>query len=396
MAAKILIVRWTGSAYDSLGGLLELTAQELAAEGAEVVVLPAEGPDMAQRVVEVARDGGFTFALTMSGIGSDIFIERQLAWEALKLPLFNWSCDHACYFPSRHALRSRYLLHGYVFPDHARYNVAHLSPNGAAFSVHVGIPPRTVFPGAPLPAARRNGRLVYFKSCADTNAIEANWRARNGPVLQRLLFSAAEELFHRSTGDFLPVLQRLGEPLGLALDGANVLALALIRELDAYIRHRRSNLLITALLNHPVDVFGVGWDHIPWSTGRGAAYRGVATWRSFVSELPRYLGCLSTNPLVEDSVHDRVFFALAAGVPPVSDANRFSRAHMPALSPYHFDFRPARIVATADAVLANPEEAVARTEATHAAMLPAFAMRRSAQQLLQFAGLYTVNARFGQ
>ena len=36
MANRVLILRWAGSAYDSLGGLLELTAHELAAQGFEV------------------------------------------------------------------------------------------------------------------------------------------------------------------------------------------------------------------------------------------------------------------------------------------------------------------------------------------------------------------------
>ena len=52
----------------------------------------------------------------MSGIGTDLSVDGKLIWEAAKVPLFNWNCDHPCYFPMCHAIRNSYLLHGYVFP----------------------------------------------------------------------------------------------------------------------------------------------------------------------------------------------------------------------------------------------------------------------------------------
>jgi hypothetical protein len=392
MADKILIIRWAGSAYDSLGGLLELTAHELAAEGFQVVMFALNDHDWQNQLVNLLRQGGFACALTMSGIGVELVADggRPL-WEAAKVPLFNWSCDHPCYFPSRHGVRSRFLLHGYVFPDHARYNIRHLNPNGMAFGVHIGMPPRSVFPDAPVPLADRNGRIMFSKSGRDTNAIEASWR-NYPPLLRQIMFAAAEELFHRSTADFVPALQRLGEPHGLLLDGNNELTLMLIREVDAYIRFRRGNLVVETLLRYPVDVFGTGWDHIPWPGAR-AGFHGSITWHAAVQRLSHYLGCLSINPLVEESVHDRVFFALAAGVVPVTDGNAFSRAHTPGLERYTFDFTRERIEHAVDALLSGPAEALARTEAAWQALAPDFSMRRAAQQIVQFTRLQGLNAR---
>ena len=234
----------------------------------------------------------------------------------------------------RHAIRNAYLLHGYVFPDHARYNIQHLSPNGSAFAIHLGIPSRNVFPEAPLPPAKRNSRIMFTKSGADINKIEALWRGY-APGPQRIVFAAAEELFARSTADFLPTLQRIAEPLGLFVDGNNQLTLLLIREVDAYIRFKRANLVMNAILRYPVDVFGTGWDHVNWD-GAAAQCHGAMTWRTMIDQLPRYVGSLSINPLVEESVHDRVFFALAAGVVPVTDGNAFTDKNMPALEVVSF------------------------------------------------------------
>jgi hypothetical protein len=338
------------------------------------------------------QQGDIAFALSMSGIGTDLVLRDQgLLWEATKVPMFNWSCDHPSHFPSRHAIRSRFLLHGYVFPDHARYNIRHLNPNGMAFSVHIGMPPRGLFPRVPLPLGERNGRIIFSKSGGDTNAIEATWRTRV-PAVRQILFDAAEALFHSSTEDFVPVLQRVAEPRGLLLDGNNELTLALLRELDFYIRYRRGNLVMQTLLDYPVDVFGTGWDHIPW-TGARAVFHGPITWRAAVEQLPHFLGCLSINPLVEQSVHDRVFFALAACVAPVTDGNTFSRANMPGLEPYYFDFTRERIAQAADALLADPAEALARTEAAWQALTPDFTMRRAAEQIVEFIALHGANAR---
>jgi hypothetical protein len=393
-ANRVLILRWAGSTYGALGGILDLMARELTSMGFNVAIFTTANPDWPHELIGVLKQGGISFALTMSGIGTDLAVDGKLIWETAKVPLFNWNCDHPCYFAQRHSIRNPYVLHGYVFPDHARYSIRHLRPNGAAFSVHIGIPPRSYFPHAPLPPASRNGRILFAKSGMDINQIEASWRGY-GPVLQQIAFAAAEELFLRSTADFLPTLQRIAEPAGLFLDGNSRLAMRLIRDLDEYIRYKRADLVTNTLRRYPVDIFGSGWDHIRNGSNAaatdGAKFHDAVTWPGMIEQLPNYLGCLSINPLVEDSVHDRVFFALAAGVVPISDSNGFSRARMPALEPYSFTFTTERIEQAVEAVLANPVEAIARTDEVWHALASPFGMRRSAWQIVQFAALYTLN-----
>ncbi len=390
MANKVLILRWAGSAYDSLGGLLELTAREFAAIGIDVTIFAADGTEWPKQLVQLLGQGDIAFALTMSGIGTDLMVDGKLIWETAKVPLFNWSCDHPCYFPRRHGIRSPYLLHGYVFPDHARFNIRHLNANGTAFAVHLGIPPRSLFANAPLVPDARNGRIMFTKSGADINRIEESWRKYSAD-LQHVVFAAAEELFTRSTADFVPVIQRIAEPRGLFMAPNNRVMLLLIRELDNYIRFKRANLMMDTVKQYPVDVFGSGWDHINWD-GAAAQFHGPATWRAMIDRLPHYSGCLSINPLVDGSVHDRVFFALAAGVPPISDENAFARATMPTLDKYMFDFTRERISQAVESVLASPAEAIARADDTFHTLSGPFGLARSARQIVQFAGLHPLNA----
>jgi hypothetical protein len=391
MAGKILILRWAGSSYDSLGGLLDLFAQEFRGLGLEVEIFFADGNDWPVQLVALLNTGQFVFAVTMSGIGADMKVDGTMVWEKTKVPLFNWNCDHPSHYPTRHIIRNQFVIHGYVFPDHARYNMAYLKPNGAAFAVHLGIPPRSLFASAPLPARSRNGRIMFSKTGGDTNATEAVWRTY-APVVREIIFAAAEELFARSTADFVPVLQRIAEPRGIFLAGDTKLAMMLIHQLDVYIRFKRANFVMASVLRFPVDVFGSGWDHVQWD-GAQARFHQAIPWQAMIEQLPQYSGCLSINPLIDESVHDRAFFALAAGVPPISDSNAFSRTYMPELEPYAFGFTRERIEQAVEAVLNAPEEAIARTETTLQQISIPFGMRRAARQIVQFASLNALNAR---
>jgi hypothetical protein len=286
-------------------------------------------------------------------------------------------------------VRSRHLLHGYVFPDHARYAVAHMHANGAAYAVHIGIPDRRRFADAPRPLSRRNGRFLFAKSGGDPAAIESRWRSFVDPV-GRILFAAAEELRGAQTAAFLPTVARIAERHGLHLDGANALLLQMLRELDACARVRNANTVLRAALAFPVDVYGDGWAHLGSGPSHARLF-GPVPFGKLETGLPEYLGSVSLNPLIDESVHDRVLFALAANVAPVSDSNRFSRAHMPELERYAFALTTDGVAAALQAVLDAPAEALARTEATWEAMLPEFSMRRSVERIASLATLSHAN-----
>lgn len=390
--ARILLFQWEGSAYDSLGGILRLAGEELADDGHEVLTLVADRPGWMDELKALIKRARPHCAIGMSGVGSDLLVDGdRLLWEAARVPFFSWNCDHPAYFKKRHAIRSPYLLHGYVFPDHARYALRHLNANGVAVFAHLGIPPRRIFGDAPRPLRSRNGRIVFAKSGGDTNAIEARWRGF-APLLRDLLFAAAEELMTQSTSAHLPTLQRLAEGRGLLLDGDSLFALQMIRELDAYIRFRRAGLVLDAIRPYPVDVYGAGWDHVDWGAG-AAAHRGRADWRAMIDLLPSYLGCVSTNPLVEQSVHDRSFFALAANVTPIADSNAFSRAHLPGLERYAFRFDAGSVAAAVEALLADPAAALEATETAWIGNAERFSLRASLRLILDAVKTASMNAR---
>lgn len=388
---KVVIVEWGGSGNDCLRGFLQFARAELERAGHRVHTLSIDDPLWVNKLVQWHEQERFELAIGMSGLGADAFLQdRRFLWEALKLPFFNWNCDFAAYYPTRHALRNPFLIHGYVFPDHARFAIDNLGGNGCAVAVHMGIPDRLAFPSAPCAAGQRNGRVLFAKSGGDLAGIEAKWRSMSRP-LGEILFRSAEELLPGgSVRDELGVVTRHARSFGIFLHGANTLCLTLLRETDNYVRIRRAHVVLEAALDFPIDVYGGGWERLR-TDGRRAQLKGAAPWGKVVSLFPQYVAALSTNPMVEESVHDRSFFGLAANVVPIADSNSFSRENLAELEEFTFRFDPLSVAAAIDRVLTQPIEALERTEACWNRVRDRFSMARSVAQIIDSAQLASLN-----
>lgn len=388
---KVVIIHWGSSAYDSLSALLTLAGREIK-DAYEVVDIAFETEGWEQTLKQTINGGQCAFALAMSGVGLHIQLpDSTMLWDAAKIPFFTWYCDHPAYFPARHATKSRYAIHGYVFPDHARYNRDHLNPNGAAYSVHYGIPSRANFCGEPLPLAERNGRILFAKSGGDPRAIRKRWRETLTRSLVAILDAATEALAGQPTAAFAGTIQAIADEFGLHLAPNGEMLLLLLREADNYLRAQRSTLLAEAIKPYPVDVVGRNWDHVDWS-GATARLGEPIPFAELAKRLPTYLGTLSLNPLIEHSAHDRVFCALATRTVPVSDTNPFIKANFPTLDAYGFRLNPDSVREAIEALLANPQRGLDATEAAFVVSLPRLSLRRSMAQIEEFCALHPLNS----
>lgn len=383
--ATACIVTARTSTYDSLSGLLRLLGDEFSRLGHEVVMTELGTPGAQERLVATLRAPGPKFAVTMSGIGLELrTTDRRLLWDAVQVPCFAWYCDHPGYFARRHRIQSPFVAHGYVFADHARFARDHVRANGAAFPVHLGIPDPATFGAGRGPG--HNGRILFAKSGWDPNAVEAAWRAELPVGMAYLLFDCIDAL----TAGGLPAvidpatIVQVAERHDVLLQVGGDLFNALFTRLDNHLRARKTTLLGSVLAGYPVDVFGGGWDHVRPPAGRvsgGAAFHGPVAFAELGRLLPSYLASASVNPNVEGSVHDRVFFALGAGVAPLFDGNAFSRAHLPGLEPLSFGYDRDSIAAAVDRLLADPDAALERSRAALTGAWPAFSMAASARRI---------------
>lgn len=379
----ICIVTANTTTYDSVYGILAMVGAELDGLGHEVQLLNLEAPDMAQRLNALLPRRAETVAIGMSGIGLEVRTnDQKLFWDAAQIPFFSWYCDHPSYFTRRHRIQSRYIVHGYVFPDHALFNRDFLQPENAVFGMHIGIPDPGFF-GAKSPE-NRNGRIVFAKSGWNTAALEQQYRAALPDVLVTILFEAIEAARGQTCGAFSDIITTIAAEHLIYLTPGDTVFNALLTRLDNYTRARRTEEVGAVLVDYPVDFVGGGWDQLAAKTNSPhARFLGAQSFEVVRSGLGSYLGAVSLNPNADLSVHDRVFFSLGAGTVPLFDANKFSMTHLPRLAPYSFGLEADSLRGAIETVLANPASAQAATAATLAEVYPRFSMRRSVQDIHQ-------------
>ncbi|HLG80326.1 MAG TPA: hypothetical protein VKY22_04875 [Bradyrhizobium sp.] len=377
----ICILSATNSAYLSVRGILLMAGAELDRLGHEVHIINLEEPDTSARIDALLPRRDEMIAIVMSGIGLEIRTkDGQLLWDAVQLPVFNWNCDHPSYFMRRHRFESRYIVHGYVFPDHAVFNRDHLHSNGAAFGTHIGIPDPGFF-GA-LPAEKRNGRIVFAKSDWNPLRLERAWREALPPKLFAILFDAIALARGKNCSAFPQIICDVAAQHLVYLTPGGEIFNAILTRLDNYTRAVRTREVGAVLSNYPVDFIGGGWDDFKAET-RHARFLGAMPFDALRENLGTYLGAASLNPNVDLSVHDRVFYALGASTVPVFDANSFSRENFPRLSAFSFGQDADSIAAAVEAVLDDPAAAQAATAATLAETYPRLSMRRSVQDICE-------------
>ena len=385
----ILLIQLNESSYNSLNYLQNLLGEEFEKLGFDVEKIEINNPQFKEKLISFLKSGQIYFAMGFSGIGSDILFNNELVWDVFKTPFFNWCCDHPCYYPSRHKISNQWLLNGFVFPDHARYFNDFFNVDGMTFQSHLGAPKRDSF-ALKKDYSKKNNRIIYTKS--GTNIVEIEKRWQNLPQATRfILFSAKEELLYKSTENTFSTVCRIASEKNILMSPAGKFSLSLIRELDIYVRGWRANFVLNALLNFPIDIYGKSWDHINWRPEGGAAYKGILDLQSNIKILPEYLGSLSINPFIEDSVHDRVFYSIADHVVPISDSNRFSKDKLPLLEKYSFEFSQESIVSSVEALLKNPSEALERVESTRLSIEKDFSLGHSAQQIIEFVSYRNLN-----
>jgi hypothetical protein len=371
------------TAYDSVRGILAMAGAELDRLGHEVQLLNLEASDVAPRLNALLPRRTETIAIGMSGIGLELYTDdRKLFWEAAQIPYFSWYCDHPSYFARRHRLQSRYVVHGYVFPDHAAFNRDFLRPNGSVFAAHIGIPDPGFFAG--VPAEKRNRRIVFAKSGWNTGALEWQYRATMPAKLFTILFEAIEAARGGACGAFPEIILAIAAHHLVYLTAGEDIFNALLTRLDNYTRAQRTQQVGAVLADYPVDFIGGGWDEVA-ATTKHARFLGPMPFDALRESLGTYLGAVSLNPNVDHSVHDRVFFALAAGTVPIFDANQFSRQHLRHLARCGFENDPESIRTAVELLLADPTAAQAATAKTFAEIYPRFSMRRSMEEIHQIA-----------
>ena len=394
---NVLCLIWTRSNYDSLQAILRITMATLESLGycVETFVLGAEF-DLA-KLLELIRSRSWRFAYGMSGVGINIQVQvgnprlqpPQNIWQAARIPYFDWKCDHPCHNFPVHTVSSRYLMHGYVFPDHAQFSVEHLNTSGMVYPLHIGLPDPNVFPQIDLPLRARNGRFLFTKSGGDPDQRRSKW-SRFPKIISKILNLAADKIALESLPSvrYVDVINEIGIENGLIVASTSALLFELLQELEMHERSRRATLIVESLLDFPIDVYGKDWEHVNFEGKNALRHETALPFETTLDLMPKYLGCLNSNPLVERSVHDRCFFSIACGTPSISDRNAFSIATMSKLTDFNFEHSKESIRGSVERVLDAPDAAIAATIATRESLEDQYSMRRTMETMILLTSNY--------
>jgi hypothetical protein len=139
----------------------------------------------------------------------------------------------------------------------------------------------------------------------------------------------------------------------------------MVRQVDDYVRRRRSSAMARILLERDDAVIcGSGWDHLDLSRARARILPPVPT-----TEMDALFASartiVNTTPLLRDGPHERVLRAGLAGARIVSDHIAWSRRHLGDLDGFAgFEWtdrdHPDRIRAALDAAAADAGDDAAR------------------------------------
>jgi len=270
-------------------------------------------------------------------------------------------------------------LHGYVFPDHAEFALDATNANGAVYPLHIGIPSPDAFASINLPAKYRNGRIFFCKCGGSVAAHKQRWDNCSEP-LGRTSHKGALQVEHEPINSkFFPqLIRKFGASEELIIAENSALMMYLHRELDEFERGRRSEMIVNSLIDYPIEVIGRGWDHINFGSNSRWISKGIS-YQEVVNLMPHYLGILNTIPLVDESVHDRVFFGLGCVTAILTDRNTFALNNLDKLSEHHFDYQISLIQSAANNLLLASDRAIDITIETRKFLFDDYSMSQTAR-----------------
>jgi len=269
------------------------------------------------------------FVFAMAGVGSRLSLKEEInLWEAFRIPFISLWYDPPFYNYNQHMVDSLYVLNVYHIKDHMEVRQNYLPPSRGN-SVHI-LPPCEIDGGTRnVPFKERNKRILFAKTAYNPEQWTEDWKRHSKP-LQDVLWALAEEGTKDLNMDLCKSAQRLFKDNQLDVHDLD-LFMGAAQEVDAYIRAWRSDRFARALLAHPADIIGRGWEYLASSQNKAKLYNPIPN-KIYAQEMRHYKIIGNTSPLWRDGVHERVVAGINMGAISLTDRTEKSDSafgHLP-------------------------------------------------------------------
>jgi hypothetical protein len=326
-----------------------------------VAVIDFRDPDWRARFDEAASKPVW-FAMAPFG-GGELFRDAQNVavspWAQAGIPFVRLYGDVPAYFPVKHHQYFPNSINAYGHAEHADFFMRWFTPRAPVLA-------QPLFPLDRLDLEKVDlnrkvgSALVFFpKNGNSPEALRDFWRDRLAPTLSRALEAVAEEACSAIDlpGDIGGLLIRHFARHSIDITGSRRLLFFLVAQIDDYLRRVKSTMIARALLDLPVTIRGVNWEHVDFR-GRHATHDPDSDYTSTRALLDSAIAVVDMSPNTHRGAHDRVLRASGRHTAFLTNRTAFYTDRFDEADRFTFAFAADSIRACVELALAQPRETV--------------------------------------
>ncbi|MDO6384979.1 hypothetical protein [Uliginosibacterium sp. 31-12] len=389
------------SAYglgNAITGIMPMIVEPLRRYSADICLVDLNAPGW-QADFEKAIANPVWFVASYFGVGQDLYpVEHNGVkynfWEYFGIPFIRFYGDIPAYFPDRHATASGNVANVYFDPDHEAFFKNYFPGRGASVWLPP-IPNGGVLKKSVDVSKKLRGKIVFPKNGGSPDELIDFWRRSLPRMICKVIEDVSDECVSlrkvdsriRIDEEFLNYFSSYG----LGVDKfASVLSF-MVAQVDDYLRRVKSTLVVKALLDLPVVVNGVGWDHVNFS-GRCASYDPDCDFFSTEKKMPGYLAVIDSPPNTNYLVHDRISRAVGERTAFITARHLLLEERMMGFDEAFYSYTPDSVVQVVSRFVDDPTWAVDFGLAQSEKFFSAFPFSDYADKLLMLVDVVKLNS----
>jgi len=322
----------------------------------------AEGPSTLNKALnETDVQCVFSFV----GVGADLQGatndgKQVNLWEGLRIPFITMFGDSPAYFFDRHVVPANGFACLYGFPEHLQFRKRLPKIKGLLGT----IPPIVLdpLPKQSIPFGEKvRGPILFLKNGNNPDQLVESWRRSLPESVFLAVTDLASSLVAGIETDIANDIDRVAlqhlQATCMDAEALTRLRLYLTAQLDDYMRRVKSTLIVESLLDFPIEVHGVKWEHVDFRGKRAKLVPG-GDYENSKQLINRSLALLDMSPNTGLAPHDRPLRAMGAYTLCLTNEQQWFTDRFEHSADFLFRFSRDDIQAKTADVLANPKRYV--------------------------------------
>lgn len=352
-----------GSEGNALANLTKELMEPIAGKASKIWILNVASDNFLVELNQALRDPVW-FVFSFFAIGQEINIEvnghSKNIWETFRIPFFRLFGDIPAYFPDRHIRKYNNSINGYGDASHFDFYRRWFDDKALTILL-----PSIALETKPLSEVDENlkyrGSIIFPKNGNSPPKLIDYWRNSLPITMARILESVAEECISQSNINhelFIDTrLIQAYSKVGIDVSADKPLLCFLVAQIDDYVRRIKSTMVAEAILDLPVIVQGVNWEHVNFS-GKRARLNKSSDYVTTSSMFDSSLALIDMSPNTLNMPHDRICRAAGHGTAFITNKQNFIKSIVPDSSKCEFLFTKNSIHDLVEYYVLNPRDAI--------------------------------------